>query len=228
MCGEGVAQRMWMNCFRDPGEACSVAAGEENSFWRDGLSRIGAGEQPAGGPLGSPVAAQQVAQFRRQQRLAILASFPAANPEHVASAVDIGDLEARDFAHAETGCIHDREHGAMPEIARRLEQRLHFSAAQNQRQLPFAAWKRNAIDGDLAMERVSVEETKSADHLHESRLRHLLFFDEEDLIPADMLSVELIGRHAEMPSKLGDGVQINPDGGWREVAELKILQHPLS
>jgi len=43
-----------------------------------------------------------------------------------------------------------------------------------------------------------------------------------------MLGVKLIGRLAEMSSKLGDGAHVNPDRGWRVVAELKILQHPLS
>ncbi len=87
------------------------------------------------------------------------------------------DFEMRNFAHAESGGIHDREHGAMAEIARRFQQRLHFIAAQDQWQLPLAPWKRNAIDGDFPVQRVGVEETKSADHLNESGLRHLFLFD---------------------------------------------------
>ena len=219
---------MWVNRFCDAGEVRGVAAGEENGFRRDGLVRIGAGEQPAGRALTSPIAAQQIPQFRRQQRLTILASFSAANPEHIASAIDIGDFETCNFAHAESGSIQDREHRAVAKAARRFQQSPHFIAAQNQRQLPFAPWKRDAIDGDFPIERVGVEEAQSADHLNEGRLRHLFLLDEEDLILANMLGVELIGRLAEMSSKLGDGVHVNPDRGWRVVAELKILQHPLS
>src|SRR5260370_13954090 len=141
-------QRMWMNSCCDAGITRSFAACEENGFRRDGSAGIVAGEQPAGRSLTSPVVAQQIAQFRRQQSLTILASFAVANPDDVAIAVDVSHLEPSDFAHAESGGVHDREQSAMAKIARRFEQRSHFIAAQAHGQVPIAPCKWNAIDGD--------------------------------------------------------------------------------
>ena len=64
-----------MNGFGDAGVARGIAASQEDCFGRDGASGIGAGEQPLGRSLGSPVAAQQFQKLRRQQRLPILTTF---------------------------------------------------------------------------------------------------------------------------------------------------------
>ena len=45
---------------------------------------------------------------------------------------------------------------------------------------------------------------------------------------ANVLGIELIGRFGEVPSKLGDDMQVNPDGGRRVMTDLQIFQHPLS
>jgi hypothetical protein len=43
-----------------------------------------------------------------------------------------------------------------------------------------------------------------------------------------MLGAKLIGWFAEVLGELGDGVQVNPYGSGRVLANLQILQHPLS
>ena len=65
----------------------------------------------------------------------------------------------------------------MAKIARRFQQRLDFLPAQDQRQLSFAPWKRDALDRDFAVQRVGVEEPQRADQLHTGGLRHLLVLD---------------------------------------------------
>ncbi len=77
-----------------PAERRGFPASHEDRFHRDGLARTRAGKQPIGGPPGSPVAAQQFAQLRRQQRLPVFPPFAETNPQHVAGAVDVGDFEA--------------------------------------------------------------------------------------------------------------------------------------
>jgi len=45
---------------------------------------------------------------------------------------------------------------------------------------------------------------------------------------ANVFGIELIGRFAEVSSKLGDPVQISPDSGGRVMTNMEILEHPLS
>src|SRR5579871_3540438 len=48
--------------------------------------------------------------------------------------------------------------------------------------LPFAAWKRNAFDGNLPLERVGVKKAQRADHLDVGRRRDLLLFGQKQLV----------------------------------------------
>ena len=116
----------------------------------------------------------------------------------------------------------------MAEIAGRSQQGFDIFPVEDQGQLSFAPGKGDAFDGDFLVQRVGVEEAEGTDHLDESGKRHLLLLGEEQLIEANMLSAELIGWFAEVLSERGDGVQVKSNGGFRVVADLKILQHPLS
>jgi hypothetical protein len=49
-----------------------------------------------------------------------------------------------------------------------------------------------------------------------------------ELIGADMLGVETIGRGMEMLGELGDVAQIPVDGVGRVVANLHVFEHALS
>src|SRR5580700_1222258 len=48
------------------------------------------------------------------------------------------------------------------------------------------------------------------------------------VISTNVPGAELIWRFAEVPGKLLDGVQVEPDGGRRIMADLEVFQHPLS
>jgi hypothetical protein len=73
-----------------------------------------------------------------------------------------------------------------------------------------------------------IEKPECADDLDVSGLRHSFLFDEEQLIATNVLGFELIGWFGEVPSELGDDMQVNPDSGGRVMTNLEILQHPLS
>src|ERR1700676_4531527 len=102
-----------------------------------------------GGLPGSPVAAQQFAQLRRQQSLPVFPPFAETNPQHITGAVDVGDFNADYFTNSQPRPIENPQNPAIAQIARCLQQSFDFIAAQNQWQLPFAPRKRNAFDGDL-------------------------------------------------------------------------------
>jgi hypothetical protein len=80
-----------------------------------------------------------------------------ANLQHVASTVNVAHLELGNFGDPESTPVKGRQQGAMPEIAGRLQQRLHFLAAQDQRQLPFPAGKGNPFDADFPAQRVGIQ-----------------------------------------------------------------------
>ena len=198
-----------------PAERAACRQARKIAFTEMGWAGIGAGKQPIGGPPGSPVAAQQFAQLRRQQRLPVFPPFAGTNPQHVAGAVDVGHFEAGDFTDSESRAIENRQHRAMAQIARRLQQSFDFLAAQNQRQLPFAPRKRNAFDGDLPVQGVGIEEAQCADHQHVGGRRYLLFFDQEQLVAANVLGTELIGWLAEVLGKLREW-RTGTAGSWSE------------
>jgi hypothetical protein len=81
---------------------------------------------------------------------------------------------------------------------------------------------------DFSIERVGVEEAERANYLRAGGPGDLLLFDEEQLILADVLGVQAIGRRVEVLRERGDRVQVKPDGGGGILADLKILQHALS
>ena len=86
-------QQVRMNRFRNTGFLRRFPTSQEDRFYRDGPRGILTGKQPAGGSLRSPVATQQLQQFGRQQGLSILSSLAEADPEYIASAVDVARLE---------------------------------------------------------------------------------------------------------------------------------------
>ena len=75
---------------------------------------------------------------------------------------------------------------------------------------------------------MGVQESQRADQLNTGGLRCLLVLDQEQLVLANLLGAELVGWLVEVSSKLGDRVQIEANRGGRIVADLEILQHPLS
>src|SRR5712692_8522528 len=122
---EGMPQRVGMNGFGDAGSPRGVPTSQKDGLGRDGSPGMRAGEQPVGGSLASPIATQQVQQLRRQKSLPILTALAVANLQHVASTVNVAHLELGNFGDPESTRVKGRQQGAMPEIAGRLQKRLH-------------------------------------------------------------------------------------------------------
>ena len=65
----------------------------------------------------------------------VLASFSETHPEYVTRAVDVADFESGGFSDPESGAVEDGQHGAMAEIAGRLQQGFDLIAVEDQGQL---------------------------------------------------------------------------------------------
>src|SRR5450755_1578226 len=108
-----------MNGLGDARFPRSVPAHQIDSLGRNGSGGIGAGEQPIGGPLASPVATQKLQQFGGKKGLPVLASFAVANEQHLAGAVDITHLQLGEFRYSQATTVEDRQLSAMPKVSRR-------------------------------------------------------------------------------------------------------------
>jgi hypothetical protein len=64
--------------------------------------------------------------------LPVFPPFAKTNPQHIAGAVDIGDFEAGHFTDSKSRPMQNRQHRAIAQIARRLQQSFDFITAQNQ------------------------------------------------------------------------------------------------
>ncbi len=62
------------------------------------------------------------------------------------------------------------------------------------------------------MQRVGIEKTQRRPSCNAGGLRCLFLLDQEQLVLANMLWTELIGRLAKMFCELRNRVQVNPDG----------------
>jgi hypothetical protein len=82
----------------------------------------------------------------------------------------------------------------MLEIGNRFEEPAHFGNAQHDRELVSNPSVRNPFDHVLASERDVEEEPQGADRLIEVSPGNLLAFDENDLVLANLLRPEQIGR----------------------------------
>jgi hypothetical protein len=99
---------------------------------------------------------------------------------------------------------------------------------QDQREFLLIPGQGDTCNVDLKMQRVGVEEPEPADGLYVARKRHSLLFDQVELIFSDLLRAEEFGRLVKVLGELGHPANISGDGGGCVVANLEILQHPLS
>jgi len=60
-----------------------------------------------------------------------------------------------------------------------FQQRLHFLATENERKPPLVSWERDALDLDLTLECVRVEQAQCADQLNAGGRTGLFFLDQK-------------------------------------------------
>ena len=85
--------------------------------------------------------------------------------------------------------------------------------------------QRDVVAGIAATQDFQIEEAKRR-HLHHDRLRfELALFDEVQLVLADVLPAELLGRAMEVFGEPPDTRDIGVCGSLRVITELEFLKH---
>ena len=164
MRGETVAQQMRAHGFGDARSLRRFPAGFPEHFGRDRL--VGAravdraGKQVRLRLHPAPVLAQGLQQLRAQRHIAVLAAFALADVDEHAVAVDILDLQLAQLGSAHTGRVQRHQHGAMKQIAGRVDQPDRFFLRQNDRQAPRRLRIRHFFDRVGSLQRLAEEETQ--------------------------------------------------------------------
>ena len=130
-----------------PGAIGGVFDGEPDDFIVNVVIRgmpDAAGEQPLGGFAAQrvPVRAQFLEQRGAQHDVAVLASFAALNVNDHSLAVDVADLEPRQFRATHTCGIEREQDCSIEEIASAVDQCAYLFSGQHGRQLKrsFRVW----------------------------------------------------------------------------------------
>jgi hypothetical protein len=87
------------------------------------------------GTVQPPVSTQFLEQQRRQGQAAVLGALAAADPQHVASAVHVGDAQVQQFAQAQAAAVGQAQQEAVAWTGHGGQQAAHFVGAENDGQL---------------------------------------------------------------------------------------------
>ena len=90
------------------------------------------------------------------------------------------------------------------------------------------AWERNVGDRPVTTEGFAIQEAQGTDGLVVSAPRALLFFDEIELVLANVLGPELFGRALEISSEMGDTLDIGLKRPLGVVAQTEVFEIPLT
>ena len=133
-------------------------------------------------------------------------------------------LQAHHFGDPQPGGIGGHQRGAVLQARHRREKPRHLVGAQDHRQLPALARVGDALDHRGAAEGDAVEEAQGADRDVEAGPRDA-GRGEVDLVGADFLQPEPVGRPVEMAGEFGDRVHVAALRHRRQVAHLHVLDH---
>src|ERR1035437_825843 len=117
--------------------------------------KIGLGLHPA------PVLAQSLQQLRGQHYVAVAAPLALTHMNDHALAVDVGDLEMAHLGPAQARCIQHHHHGAMHQVAGRIDQARYLLLVKYGRQSQWSLGKWNVIGKVRPPESLDVEKAQS-------------------------------------------------------------------
>src|SRR6266581_4744152 len=123
------------------------------------------GKQPDTGfcAQASPVCAEFVEQNGTEHHVAVLATLAALNVDHHPPAIDVADLEARQFSIPHAGGVEGHEESAMERSARRIDELRHLFLAENRGQAVRLLRIGSVSDAPGSLECLNVEKAQGAE-----------------------------------------------------------------
>src|SRR5215831_12219247 len=219
-------KEMRINDLGELGGVARLAADMRDTRAGDRFSNAGAGKEPGLELIQLPVAAQQREQIGGEHHEAIALPFALAYTDDHAVGVDVGALELTELGDPHTRGIEGGEDRAMLEVAWSQQHRLDLVATEDNRELLRLFGIGDIVCHPGTAQGGFIEKAEGTHGLDKDTLGDVLL-EEMELIGADMLGVETIGRGVEVLSELANVAQIPIDGVGGVVANLHVFEHAL-
>ena len=174
--------------------------------------------------VGAPVLTQELEGGVGQRNAAVLGAL-ARHVEHLASAVDVGDLEVSAFQEAQAARVDGDEADAVDGAADAVEDSPDLVAAEHDGELLLLLGPGDIQDGPFSSQRLFVEELDAAERDGVGPASHLLDGGEVDEIVADLLLRQPVRGLAEEAGQVDHGLGVGLDGAFGVAAEPEILDH---
>src|SRR6266852_799850 len=156
---------MGIHLLLDSGTAGGIMAGVAWGLGIDG-PRTGVpaitGTQPGAGffPQAPPVCTEFVEQNGTEHYVAVLATLAALDVNHHPPAIDVADLEARQFSIPHAGGVEGHEHGAIKGNRSGVDELRYFFLAENRGQAVRLLRIGSVSDAPRSLERLNVEKAQ--------------------------------------------------------------------
>jgi len=197
------------------------------------IDRLLAGEQPTAGqhhPVlapGPPPGAQQIEQGCRQHGIAVLAPLALLDPDHLALAVDVGELERDHLRGPQAGAVGDRQRRLVLEARCRIQQPCDLLGAQHHGQLVRFADTGHPDRRVVAPQRHAEEEAQARNGGVHAGGRgpgrsHV------QLVAPQVLGACLVWRPAEKGGEILDRANVAILSLRRETADRHVVDHALA
>jgi hypothetical protein len=173
--------------------------------------RILTGEEPPLRPVVLPVDPQHLQEPGRQRHEPILAALPLPDRDHHADAVDVRHLQADQFADPQPAGVSGLQEHPVPTARGGVQEAEHLLGAEHDRQRLRLLPERDHLHEFGSAERGPVEESHRAGGLVVQAPRHAAA-DQVELVEADLLGPERVGRAAEVPGEPDEAAHVRVDG----------------
>src|SRR5664279_4727687 len=205
--------------------ACKAAEMAHGALLQD-LAQAPLGrKQPQRGLVSTAVNAQAFQQRRRQRNIARHSALTVTNVNDYACAIDVANLQMKQFIQAQSGGVERGDDGPVLEVAGPVEDGRDRGRVDDIGQLWDAFGAGNRLVEPGSLERLDVEEAECCSVNLQCAGADLALVEQVEQVLPDLLRAEALGRSVEVFGEALDGCHINISSERGEVAELQLLKH---
>ena len=145
-----------------------------------------------------------------------------------ATAINVADLQAREFGAAHTGTVEGHENGAIEGSRRSIDELCNLFLTENLREAMALLGIGSVGNAPGPFERLDVEEAQGAEMIGHRTGSQFVHGEELSLVLADVLRSQAIGRAVEVLGEPLDEANVTLCGSLRIMTTLEFFQHYFS
>ncbi len=173
----------------------------------------------------TPVLTQCLEQLRTERYVAVTVPLAVPDMDEHAHAVDVLHLEMTQFGPAHTGRIQRHQHGAMKEIAGRIDEPDRFFLRQDDRQAARRSRIRHFFDRIVPLQRFAEEEAQCRNVVADRSHVLLSLLQQIQLVGPDLVWPELVRCSLEVLCEIRDGLEVSRYSSLCIITTLEFFQH---